>query len=85
MADSISSGSGGGGLSENSDSSRLEEYIETFITILIILNIRRRKQPTTGMYVYLHNMCIYSTSNVCIFFTEWLYLMRILILRARYA
>ena len=57
VADSVSIsssgvGGGGGGLfNGDSDDPKLEEYIEMFITILIVLDIRRRKKPTSRMYV----------------------------------
>lgn len=46
MADSVGSGVGVG---EEGEMPRLEEYIETFLTILIILNIRRTKKSMLRM------------------------------------
>lgn len=49
MADSVSSGVGVG---EEGEMPGLEEYIETFLTILIILNIRRTKKSMSRMWVF---------------------------------
>lgn len=46
VADSLSSG---GGLSDEEEEPKLEDYIEMFLTILIILNVRRKKKPTSGV------------------------------------
>ena len=46
VADSVSSG---GGLSDEEEEPKLEEYIEMVLTILIILNVRRKKKPTSGV------------------------------------
>ena len=44
VADSLSSG---GGLGDEEEEPKLEEYIEMFLTILIILNVRRKRKATS--------------------------------------
>ena len=48
VADSLSSG---GGAIDEGNTPKLEEYIEVFLTILIILNVQRRRNPATKPYV----------------------------------
>ena len=48
MADSV--GSGGGPIDEDR-TPKLEEYIEIFLIVLIILNVQRREKPTAKRYI----------------------------------
>lgn len=42
VSDSVS---GGGGSSDEATIPKLEEYIEVFLIILILLNVRRKEKP----------------------------------------
>ena len=47
MTDSVSSG---GGTGNEVEAPRLEDYVEMFLTILIVLNSRRKKRPASSMW-----------------------------------